>query len=198
MVCDDERMDEKPHHHGNLREALISAGLELLAKEGTEGLTLRRAAARAGVSHAAPAHHFAGKEGLLLAIAARGFTMFADMMEAERERSGPDPVERLKGICRGYLAFAGQHPALFELIFSTMGRTDKNADLANAGTRAYGVLAEAVSHFELAPGGPGVNEAMVWSLVHGYAGLRQMKRLELPDGTAIPFESILPPMKPRL
>jgi AcrR family transcriptional regulator len=197
MVCEDERMSEKPHHHGNLRAALIKAGLDLLESDGVDGLTLRRAASRAGVSHAAPAHHFAGKEGLLCAIAAQGFTIFADMMEAERDQSGDDPLDRLKGICRGYLKFAETQSALFSLIFSTKGRSDENEDLSSAGARAYGVLAEACSHFEDSPEGPGINEAMVWSLVHGYAALRQMDRLTLPDGQVIPFESILPPLRVR-
>ena len=72
----------RPHHHGNLRSALIDSGLALLANEGLAGLTLRRAAAAAGVSHAAPAHHFDGLPGLLTAIAARAFQLFADQMEA--------------------------------------------------------------------------------------------------------------------
>ncbi len=61
---------EKPHHHGNLREALIVAGIEILKEGGLPALTLRACAARAGVSHAAPAHHFDGLPGLVTAIAA--------------------------------------------------------------------------------------------------------------------------------
>jgi AcrR family transcriptional regulator len=98
-------MSDKPHHHGNLREALINAGLLLLKEDGLDGLTLRRAAARAGVSHAAPAHHFSGKQGLVAAIAARGFLPLTEPTEAERfrlntTRSAARHLLRLPAICR--------------------------------------------------------------------------------------------------
>lgn len=188
-------MSEKPHHHGDLKNALVRAGLDLLEEGGLDGLTLRRAAARAGVSHAAPAHHFDGKDGLLRAIAARGFVIFAEMMEFERERAGTKPRDRLIGICRGYLKFAETKPALFKLIFTTKGRSDEDEELAAAGARAYGVLAEACAPFQVAKDGPGVNEAMIWALVHGYATLRELDRMQLPNCDLIDFESILPPMK---
>ena len=105
------------HHHGNLRAALIEAGIALLAREGASGLTLRKCAALVGVSHAAPAHHFAGLPGLLDAIAAKGFAMFSDAMEGEAQRGPDEPRARLEAICLGYLEFARAQPALFDLMF---------------------------------------------------------------------------------
>jgi hypothetical protein len=77
------------------------------------------------------------------------------------------------------------------VVYSLIVPVDKR--LCNSSAQPF----EACSHFEESPEGPGINEAMVWSLVHGYAALRQMDRLTLPDGQVIPFESILPPMTVR-
>lgn len=132
------------HHHGNLREALVSAGLSLLASEGAAGLTLRKCAAMAGVSHAAPAHHFQGIAGLLDAIAARGFTLFADAMEAEAANGPDEPRARLEAICLAYFAFAKANPALYDLMFRQIwSLAGKEPELGRAGARAYGVLAAA-------------------------------------------------------
>jgi AcrR family transcriptional regulator len=158
-----------PHHHGNLREALIVAGMDLLNEGGIGALTLRRAAARAGVSHAAPAHHFAGLPGLLTAIATRAFERFAAAMEAERDRAGPAPMARLQGICAGYIAFAATHSGLFQLMFTTPGLFRTDPDLQRAGAHAYQVLRDACAPFATTP--PETLEIAVWSLVHGYAQL---------------------------
>ena len=86
----------KPHHHGNLRNALIEAGIDLLKEGGLPNLTLRKCAALAGVSHAAPAHHFDGLDGLRQAIASEGFSRFrqamldaSDQVSGARQKKGP-------------------------------------------------------------------------------------------------------------
>ena len=81
-----------PHHHGDLRAALIAAGIDMLEADGIAGLSLRKIAARVGVSHAAPAHHFNGKNALLVAIAAQGFRTFTDLMRQGRKT----PLQILK------------------------------------------------------------------------------------------------------
>ena len=185
-------MNDRPHHHGNLREALIDAGLELLAEGGLDGLTLRKAAARAGVSHAAPAHHFPGKHGLVAAIVAKGFSTFTEMMEAERYRDGDAPEAQLAGICRGYLAFARDCPALFQLIFTTDLTGEDDAEAAAAGLAAYTVLAEVAALFEPLSEQPGATELAIWSLVHGYASLNGLHRARDPEsGAAIDFDILL-------
>lgn len=163
-------MNEPPFHHGNLREALITAGMDLLTEGGIAGLTLRRAAARAGVSHAAPAHHFNGLPGLLTAIAARAFRRFADAMVSARASAGPDAFARLDGICRGYLDFAQDHAGIFHLMFVSAEVDRNDPDLRAAAARAYQILREACLPFA----SPGATEdqpleVAVWSLVHGYA-----------------------------
>lgn len=162
----------RPHPHADLREGLINAGLTLLARDGTAGLTLRKCAALAGVSHAAPAHHFEGLPGLLDAIAARGFDMFADVMEAHAARAPDEPRARLEAICVGYFDFARANPALYDLMFrqvwSLAGRAD---ELAKSGARAYAVLADTCAPFIPRGQEPGIVETQVWSLIHGYATL---------------------------
>ncbi|WP_433182229.1 TetR/AcrR family transcriptional regulator [Actinoallomurus sp. CA-150999] len=102
------------YHHGDLRRALVDAGRELVREQGVAGLTLRAAAARAGVSAAAPYRHFPDKESLLAAVIAEGFTeLAATMSEAE----GTRPLERMHVIGQRYLAFADGEPALYRLMF---------------------------------------------------------------------------------
>ena len=162
-------MDDTPHHHGNLREALIVAGTQLLNEGGIAGLTLRRAAARAGVSHAAPAHHFAGLPGLLTAIATRAFQQFCTTLKTTRDASPPDPMSRLIGTTAGYLAFAQDHVGLFHLMFLSTEVDRSDPDLAKAAAYAYQLLRDACLPFS-ATGAPDETlEIAVWSMVHGYA-----------------------------
>jgi len=111
-------MDEKPYHHGDLRAALLAAGEAELAERGIEGFSLRSVAKRAGVSHAAPAHHFGDVGGLLTALATEGFLRFQAALDA-REAGVTDPRERALRAGLGYLDFATARPALFRLIFSS-------------------------------------------------------------------------------
>jgi AcrR family transcriptional regulator len=189
--------DAKPHHHGDLRAALIGAALDLLAAGGRDALTLRKAAARAGVSHAAPAHHFDGLDGLLRAVAARGFAIFADCMRVDRAAMPGDAQSQLLGIAQGYLRFASDHEALFDLIFSVPMKNSTDPDLQAASADAFAVLCETCALFEPDPAGPMVNEIRVWSVVHGYTILRQFNRLQSsPDGPVMPVALVLPQMVP--
>jgi len=185
------------YHHGDLRNALISAGLEVLEEDGLEGLTLRKVAARAGVSHAAPTHHFGNREGLFVAIAAHGFDRFREYMEAERYGSGKSPQDQLEGISRGYMKFAREQPALFRLNFSVEYKNHPDGELQEASLRAYEVLAEVCALFEPDKAGPGINELKVWSTVHGYAQLSLYRRGQTPHGQPVPIELLLPRLTPR-
>jgi len=187
------------HHHGDLREALIAAGIDILRESGANGLTLRGCAARAGVSHAAPAHHFQGMEGLLVAIAARGFQQFTHLMIQERDAVSVDPGERLLAICRGYLKFARENASLYNLMFSSESVSFSDADLDHASTAAYQVLVDGCAPFEPGPAGAKGVEIMIWSLLHGYAGLA---RRACSPGSQHPmndmrFEDMLPPLQLR-
>lgn len=113
-----ERSKAQPYHHGQLREALATSGRTLLEEKGIRGFTLRECARRAGVSHAAPAYHFASIDDLLAELAARGFDELAAAMAAEGARAGEGATGLLVGQGVGYMAFAAGNPALFQLMFS--------------------------------------------------------------------------------
>lgn len=162
-------MTKDNHHHGNLREALISASVALLQEGGIAGLTLRRAAARAGVSHAAPAHHFGGLPGLLTATAARAFELFTAAMVQSRDAAPPTAQARLLGVAQGYLAFAEAHSGLFHLMFNAPSLCRDDPALRVASAAAYQVLREACAPF--AAPDPVRMELAVWALVHGYAAI---------------------------
>ena len=157
------------YHHGNLREALIEAGLGLLAESGDPGaLGLREAARRVGVSQAAPYAHFRDKQDLMAAVAERGFRLFASAMAGAA--GGLEPGrERLVAIAEGYVAFALEHPALYRLMFGPQLTPDlENEALAVAGQASFSVLLDALGGGPKAPITQGAALA-AWSFAHGLA-----------------------------
>ncbi|NDV00347.1 TetR/AcrR family transcriptional regulator [Pseudoroseicyclus tamaricis] len=177
---------DTPSHRRDVRADLIAAGLAILDERGFEAMTLRACAARAGVSHAAPAHHFEGLPGLRAAIAAEGFRRFTATILEERRKAGEDPRARLEAICEGYLRFARAQPGLFNLVFNLTFEHVSEGEVEEAGGAAYAVLAETCAPFAPLGDSEGSTEAFVWSLVHGRACLELAGRF---DGTAAP-----PPM----
>src|SRR5690349_3367842 len=113
------RKPANTYQHGNLREALVQAGLKLLAEGGVEGLSLRAAAQLAGVSHAAPYRHFKDKDALVAAIAEQGFRLLTASMRAELEQlgAGADTHQRMRALGQGYVRFAREHPGYLGVIF---------------------------------------------------------------------------------
>jgi AcrR family transcriptional regulator len=174
------KQSPKPaYHHGDLRNALLRAGLALLAEGGPSSLSLREVARRAGVSHAAPYRHFESKEALLMAIAEDGFRALAG--ELERAAAGErDPLERFKRMGVGYVRFALGHPAEVRNMFGALSADPRTMPptLAEASQRAFGLLvtavAEAQRHKGAAPKdgeGPLETALVAWSLVHGLSVL---------------------------
>ncbi|MFH9756651.1 TetR/AcrR family transcriptional regulator [Streptomyces griseus] len=155
---------ERTYHHGDLRRAILTAALDVITTEGPAALSLRDLARRAGVSHAAPAHHFKDRTGLLTAVAAEGYALFADALTG-----APDLRER--GVA--YVRFAATHPAHFQVMFQPdLYRTD-DPNLLAARTRATDALRAGVS--DLPPTGRGEDDRLAgvaaWSLAHGFATL---------------------------
>ncbi|SFK50968.1 transcriptional regulator, TetR family [Shimia haliotis] len=162
---------KKSHHHGDLRNALINAGIEILEEDGLDALTLRKCAARAGVSHAAPAHHFDGLPGLKGAIASEAFGIFSrHMLEAARSE-GDSANARLRGICRGYVQFGLSHRALLDTIFGIDMTELEREPIEHDDSSAYQILRDACAPFVPAGTQPEVVEFQVWSLIHGYTML---------------------------
>ncbi len=139
-----ERSKAQPYHHGQLREALMTSGRALLEEKGIRGFTLRECARRAGVSHAAPAYHFASIDDLLAELAARGFDELAAAMTAEASRAEDATTGRLVGQGVGYMAFAAGNPALFQLMSSREANRLDTPALAAAAEKVRSLHAEAV------------------------------------------------------
>lgn len=165
----------KPYHHGDLKNALVLAGIDLLETDGLPGLSLRGIAAAVGVSHTAPKNHFGSLRGLMTAIAIEGFHRHTAFM-----RQGVDaasgPKARQLAAMHGYTRFAMAHPHLFDLMFSPIYCDFDSVDLQQAARQSYAILSDISVGLQWdkanAPDSQQRTEAMLWSLVHGYAKLR--------------------------
>lgn len=184
---------ENNQHHGNLKEALVLAGMQILEEEGLAALTLRRCAAMAGVSHAAPAHHFDGLKGLRTAIAIRGYAIFEQMMKDGIDSAGAEPRAQALGMCIGYVKFATKHNALFNLIFDRPDMFIQNDDWKRSGGSARQVLNDISALFEDGPGGPSATEVALFALVHGYSKLIEIGRVVPGSGNGrdVSFEDVM-------
>src|SRR5687767_743727 len=177
------------YHHGALREALIDATESLLAEKGPESFSLREVARRAGVSPAAPAHHFGDASGLLTAVATLGFDGLAAALREAEARGGNDPRARLKEQGVAYVSFALRYPGRFRLMFRDALRQDDEA-LARAGNAAFLVLEDGVRLAFATPAGkPLPRKAWtallgLWSVVHGFAHLTIAGRFDGVCGSA--------------
>jgi AcrR family transcriptional regulator len=167
-----QRKRADAYQHGDLRQALVQAGLKLLGEGGVPALSLRAAAQLAGVSHAAPYRHFKDKEALLAAIAEEGFRLLTRRMKEEVEARGGDVLERLRASAVGYVAFAVDHPGYFRVTFGGAPCAPGTyPGLDEAGTEAYGVLrgliVEGIEAGRLRAGDPDQLALAAWSQVHG-------------------------------
>ncbi|WP_234444583.1 TetR/AcrR family transcriptional regulator [Streptomyces sp. NRRL F-525] len=154
----------RPYHHGDLRRAILTAALDVIAADGPAALSLRDLARRAGVSHAAPAHHFKDRTGLLTAIAAEGFGLLAGAVGEAAD---------LKDAGVRYVRFAREHPAHFQVMFAPELLRDGDLELTTARALATDALRHAVS--AVPPEGRGPDDRLAgvaaWSLAHGFATL---------------------------
>jgi AcrR family transcriptional regulator len=169
----------KPYHHGDLRAALLHAAEAELAERGIEAFSLRAVAKRAGVSHAAPAHHFGDAGGLLTALATQGFKDFLAAQAQREEQALPDARSQLVASGLGYVDFAMQRPAVFRLLFGSARPDYQNPDLAHAAEAAYKHLVQLV---EAAGGQSPAVAAAVWATAHGLADLLSSGRLKTIGG----------------
>jgi AcrR family transcriptional regulator len=165
-------MTGRSYHHGDLKTALVAAGIDILEAQGLQGLSLRAIAAKCAVSHSAPKNHFGSLKGLLTAIAAEGFRRHAEAMREGVEADASREV-KLAAAMQGYVQFAQESPALFELMFSKLHCDFNDPALAQASSASYGVLREISTDLDWAragmPDSQTRTEMMLWSLVHGYA-----------------------------
>jgi len=163
------------YHHGDLRRALLVAAEAELIEKGVEGFTLRGVARRAGVSHAAPAHHFKDTAALLTALAAVAAERLTETMTRRGKAAADDPRARFVASGTGYIDFALENPALFTLLFGSERPDSDDPDLVRHASAAFAELVDGIAAIggkdPLADAGGRIDVAAAWSLVHGAAGL---------------------------
>ena len=169
-------MPRKKYHHGDLKNALIQAGVEILSKEGLEGLSLRKVAQRAGVSHSAPYSHFPDKQSLIAAISTEGFNQLYTELDAAVSPHAGDPKRQLlEGTC-AYTRFALDHTDTFKIMFS--GALEKEKEypaLVGISQKTFERVVNIVRACQaakvLSSGEPEVIAVAVWGQVHGIVWL---------------------------
>ena len=164
------------YHHGNLREALIEAALELIAAKGAAGFTFAEAARSAGVSPGAPYRHFRDRDALIADVARRGFEQFADDLARAWNDGRPDPHAALQNLGAAYLAFARDEPAYYTAMFEAQLPPRADPDLAQTSDRAFAILRQAaeavIAGLPARRRPPALMVSLhIWSLAHGIASL---------------------------
>jgi AcrR family transcriptional regulator len=158
-------MSRSTYHHGDLRAAILAEAARLVAQRGADGISLRELAREAGVSHAAPAHHFTDRRGLFTALAAEGFALLAEALTAARPR--------FIDAAMAYVRFALAHPGHYEVMFDKSLLDVADPDLAAAERAAADELARGIDSLADAKAGadPEAARLAAWSLVHGFSML---------------------------
>jgi AcrR family transcriptional regulator len=186
---------ETPYHHGALHEALLKAAERVLERDGLAGLTLRAVAREAGVSHAAPTHHFGDLTGLVSELAAIGFRQFNEAMRAAGA-SGTTLMEKGMARAKAYVGYAQAHPGMYGLMFRTERLDMSRPSLHEAASAAFAGLAGSIGesrHERIEEDALSLDQAAAivraWSLVHGFTTLLLDYRLSdvlrrLPKGTS--------------
>jgi AcrR family transcriptional regulator len=170
----------RPYHHGNLRAALLESAEQTL-NEGGE-LSLRELARQVGVSHAAPRRHFAGKQALLDALAEDGFERLGDGLRTALAEAGPGFDARLRAFAHAYVAFATDHAALLDLMFTGKHRPGAADSLREAADRAFEaplvLITEAQATGQVVPGDPEQVGMVAFATLQGLASLANSGMLE--------------------
>lgn len=164
------------YHHGNLREALVEAAIQLIGEKGAAGFTIAEAARAAGVSPAAPYRHFRDRDELMADIARRGFEMFAERLRRAWDAGRPSPREALMRVGHAYLDFARKEPAAYAAMFYSGLAMASYPALHTTAEAAFGVLREACETIIAGMQGtrrpPSLMMALhIWSMSHGIASL---------------------------
>jgi len=181
----------KRYHHGDLRAAILETAEAILEQQGAAALTLRAAARAAGVSHAAPAHHFGDLRGLLSELASVGFERFVAHLAAAMAAAPED--RRFLALGMAYIDFATRWPGMFTLMFRSESLDEARPALVAAQQRASDLLAGALSA-KRGSGGEMDDTAdaiAAWSMVHGLAVLLLDRRLPAEAAAGPMIEAVL-------
>ena len=171
-----DREAPRGYHHGNLREALIDAALQLIGRKGAAGFTFAEAARFAGVSPAAPYRHFRDRDELMANVALRGFERFEAALRKAWDEGRPDAFSAFERLGKAYLGFAHDEPAYYSAMFEAGVPVGANKALRESGDRAFGVLRGAAEQLCAAMPAAGRPPALmvalhVWAIAHGVASL---------------------------
>lgn len=164
------------YHHGDLREDLVRAALELIKEKGPAGFTFADAARWAGVSAAAPYRHYRDREDLLSDVARRGFEEFERRLSLAWQDGKPSPATAFQRVGKAYLAFAREEPAFYAAMFEAGVPVDASPELRAAGDRAFAIVRNAcealVAELPAKERPPALMMALhIWSMSHGIASL---------------------------
>ncbi|MCV7441560.1 TetR/AcrR family transcriptional regulator [Mycobacterium paraense] len=153
------------YHHGDLRAVILAEAGRLVAERGAEGVSLRELARSAGVSHAAPAHHFTDRRGLFTALATQGFQLLAEALTNARGR--------FTDAALAYVRFALEHPGHYQVMFNKSLLDATDTELAAAEAAAGAELSRGVATLRdpNARADPAGAQLAAWSLVHGFSTL---------------------------
>lgn len=197
------------YHHGDLKNALIRAGIELLSREGVQALTLRSVAKQAGVSHAAPYAHFADKQALIAAIAAAGYATLYAQLAVAQTASG-DARARLYATADAYLQFAIDEPDHFKITFSGVVEAEKNyPDYVEQSRRCFALVVALVADCQadgvIVPGDTQLIAVSIWSCMHGFVHLwlanqlpsALLSRYAIPELLRMHLSQVVPFAAPR-
>ena len=157
------------YHHGDLRQALLDSALAIVSEEGVRDVSLREVARRAGVTYAAPYHHFVDKSALLAAVGAQGFEFLIEELERASKRRA-DPEGQFLAMCEGYLTFALEHPSHYRVMFLPELREASDAEAFHVvGERAFDVLLNRVkmARPREPEGAQRTLAATIWAALHG-------------------------------
>lgn len=166
----------KSYHHGNLRQALVDATLDLVVEKGPLGFTMAEAARRAEVSPAAPYRHFKNQSEILAEAARQGYLIFAQKLKAASDGAGPTPLKAFEATGRAYLAFAREHPGHYIAMFESSLSIADNPDLSLASSKAMAVLTAAaervIAHLPQDRRPPAsMISHHIWAMSHGVVEL---------------------------
>ena len=169
-------MPSKKYHHGDLKNTLIKAGVEILAKEGVSGLSLRKVAQRAGVSHSAPYAHFPDKQSLIAAISTEGFTQLYTELEAAISPYSKNPRKQLLEGVKAYVRFAEENTDTFKIMFSGVLEKEKDypsfVEISSKTFKLVVGVVQACQNAGILPTAPADLMAVsVWGQVHGILSL---------------------------
>jgi AcrR family transcriptional regulator len=176
----------RTYHHGDLPSAVLTQVRRIIREQGVTGVSIREVARRARVSHAAPAHHFGNKAGLLTAFAIQGYDILADIVKADIDAAGvTTPPDVLAVMGQAYVRFALENPEHFGIMFPGELVNQHDPEYLRATNRCYRPLMDVVTkggqRGELSAA-PVIVATAAWALAHGLASLWLSGRIQARTG----------------